>query len=152
MLSEITTLEEQLEVPGATSQSELNTGDELAVSQTSLVKALTHSMPESEQLLKAKISVLFDKLPRYVANFFQKDKKLLPTLGWILAAFASIKLTLAVLDAIDDIPFLTLLLELIGIGYVTWFICRYLLSAANRQELVEEIQAFKEQLLGSKNE
>jgi len=47
------------------------------------------------------------------------------------------------------IPFLGLFLELIGIAYVSWFICRYLLSAVNRQDLALQVKSFKEQIFGT---
>jgi hypothetical protein len=38
---------------------------------------------------------------------------------------------------------------LIGIGYSAWFVNRYLLKASNRQELAQEIQGLKQQVVGS---
>jgi threonine/homoserine/homoserine lactone efflux protein len=68
----------------------------------------------------------------------------------VLAAIA-VKLTLALLGAINDIPFLSLILELIGLGYTAWFISRYLLTAGSRQELSRELENFKQQVFSSEN-
>jgi hypothetical protein len=103
------------------------------------------------QHLGERTSVFINSLPTYVDNFFNKYQRFLVTVGWILAAFASVKLILALLDAVNDIPFLAVILELIGLAYVTWFVYRYLLSAANRQELFGEINNFKKQVLGIGN-
>jgi hypothetical protein len=43
------------------------------------------------------------------------------------------------------------LFELIGLGYTAWFVYRYLLSAASRQELSQEIQALKNQVFGTES-
>jgi len=39
---------------------------------------------------------------------------------------------------------------LIGMGYTGWFVYRYLLKASNRQELLTEVDSFKEQVVGKK--
>jgi len=60
----------------------------------------------------------------------------------------SVKLTLALLDALDDIPLLAPTFELIGFGYTAWFIYRYLLRASNREELGKEVGELKSQIIG----
>jgi hypothetical protein len=87
-------------------------------------------------------------VPEYIGEFFSDNQKPLVTLGLILAGFVTVKVTLAVLDAIDDIPLLAPLLQLIGICYTAWFVYRYLWKASSRQELVAEIDAIKSQIFG----
>ena len=58
---------------------------------------------------------------------------------------------LALLDALNDIPLLVPLLELIGLTYTTLFVSRYLISNTSRQELFEEIKSLKEYVLGKQN-
>lgn len=145
MPSEITTSDEIIEVQAETPFVAINAEDELLVSKMQSTESSTEN---KWQPFGERTSVFIDSIPTYLADFFNKYNQLLVTLGWILAAFATVKLTLALLDAINDIPLLPLLLELIGLGYVSWFVFRYLLSAASRQELVEAIQTFKEQFLG----
>ena len=53
------------------------------------------------------------------------------------------------LDALNGIPLVSPTFELIGIGYSAWFVNRYLLKASNRQELAQEIQGLKQQVVGS---
>jgi hypothetical protein len=86
-------------------------------------------------------------LQNSVGDFFNKYQPLLGSLGWIFLALIGVKLMLALLNALNDIPLLSVLLELIGLGYGIWFIYRYLLTAATRQELSGEIQNFKKQVL-----
>jgi hypothetical protein len=88
-------------------------------------------------------------VPDYIGDFFNDNKKPLVTLGLILAGFVTVKVTLAVLDAIDDIPLLAPLLQLIGICYTAWFVYRYLWKASSRQELIAEIDAIKTQIFGN---
>jgi hypothetical protein len=66
-----------------------------------------------------------------------------------LAAIISLKIVLAVLDVMDDIPLLLPSFELIGIAYATWATFRYLLKASTRQELITKIRLLKEQFLGN---
>ncbi|MEH1971488.1 CAAD domain-containing protein [Nostoc sp.] len=107
------------------------------------------SEPESQwQQISRQISHYLGKLPEYLSSFFKDYKQPLITVGLILAAIITAKLVLAVLDAINDIPLLSPLLELIGIGYASWFIFRYLLKASTRQELADEIQFLKNQFIG----
>ena len=65
----------------------------------------------------------------------------------IVTAIVTGKIVLAILDAIgNDIPLLEPIFELIGIGYGTWFVLRYLIKSSSRQELAEEIQSLKQQI------
>lgn len=97
------------------------------------------------------IAEFLQALPSYVSGFFAKNKGPLGTIGLILAILVTIKLTLALVDAIDDIPLVAPTLELIGLVYTAWFVYRYLLRAANRQELYEEIKALKDQVFGTES-
>lgn len=102
-------------------------------------------------LLGYRISAFLDELPSYVTYFFEAYKRLLITIGLILAAFVTVKLMLAVLNAINDIPLLVPTFELIGLAYTTWFVYRYLIGATSRQELSEEIKTLKEYVLSRRN-
>ncbi|HEY9737803.1 MAG TPA: CAAD domain-containing protein, partial [Trichocoleus sp.] len=72
------------------------------------------------------------------------------TIGLLFASIISVKLVLAVLGAINEIPLLSPTFELIGLTYSGWFVYRYLLRASNRQELVEDINSLKDQVLGKR--
>ncbi|MEH1766110.1 CAAD domain-containing protein [Nostoc sp.] len=105
--------------------------------------------PESQwQQISRQITQFLEQLPQYLSSFFQNYKQPLITVALILAAIVTAKVVLAVLDAINDIPLLSPLFELVGIGYATWFISRYLLKASTRQELSHEIQFLKNQFVG----
>jgi CAAD domains of cyanobacterial aminoacyl-tRNA synthetase len=87
-------------------------------------------------------------LPEYLGKFFSEYRKPLVTLGLILGSIVSVKLTLALLGAVNDIPLLEPTFELIGVGYTIWFVYRYLLRASNRQELSQEFDKLKSQVVG----
>ena len=96
-----------------------------------------------------RIAEFLQSLPKYVTSFVENNKGPLGTIGIILGSLVTVKLTLALLDAINDIPLVAPTLELIGIGYAGWFVYRYLLTAATRRELSEEIKTLKNQVLGT---
>jgi CAAD domains of cyanobacterial aminoacyl-tRNA synthetase len=87
-------------------------------------------------------------LPEYLTNFLGEYRKPLVTLGLIFASVVSVKLTLALLDAVNDIPLLAPSFELIGLAYSAWFVYRYLLKAANREELTKDFNQLKDQVVG----
>ncbi len=106
--------------------------------------------PENQlQEFGRQVSEFLAKLPEYLGNFFNQYKQPIISLGLILAAIVAVKVVLAVIDAINDIPLLSPIFELVGIGYATWFTSRYLLKTSTRQELAEEIESFKKQILGT---
>ncbi len=105
--------------------------------------------PESQwEQISRQINQFLELLPQYLSSFFQNYQQPLITVALILAAIVTTKVVLAVLDAINDIPLLSPLFELVGIGYATWFTSRYLLKASTRQELANEIQLLKNQFVG----
>lgn len=97
------------------------------------------------------IAGFLQALPSYVTRFFAENKGPLGTIGLIFLTLVVLKLTLALVDAINDIPLVAPTLELIGLAYTGWFIYRYLLNASSRQELSQEINNFKEQIMGSRS-
>ncbi|QSJ17535.1 CAAD domain-containing protein [Nostoc sp. UHCC 0702] len=105
--------------------------------------------PETQwQQVSRKTSEFLERLPEYIGNFFEDYKQALTNVVLILAAIVTGKIVLTILDAINDIPLLEPIFELIGIIYATWFVFRYLLKSETRQELGEEIQSLKQQIVG----
>ncbi|AFZ46488.1 hypothetical protein Cyast_0509 [Cyanobacterium stanieri PCC 7202] len=89
-------------------------------------------------------------VPEQLGNFFGEYKQPLTTLGLIITAAITVYITLSVLDAIGNIPLLSSILELVGLGYTAWFTTRYLLKASTREELFAEFNGLKKQILGGK--
>ena len=94
---------------------------------------------------------IFAELPTYLGQFYQNNKGAVITLGLFFGIIVGVKLTLAILSAINEIPLLAPTFELVGIGYTSWFVYRYLLQASTRKELTDEIDSFKSEVLGNKN-
>ncbi len=65
-----------------------------------------------------------------------------------MGSIVGVKVLLAILDALNDIPLVAPTFELIGIGYSAWFVYRYLLKASTRKELTTEITTLKSQVVG----
>ena len=115
-----------------------------------LAKLPPASAPNQQwQRIGEQVSDFLAQLPDYIGQFFNTYKQPLISVGLILAAIITVKVVLAVLDALNDIPLLTPTFELIGIGYSVWFVNRYLLKSSNRQELASEIEGLKKQVVGS---
>ena len=95
------------------------------------------------------ISDFLAELPDYLGNFFNEYKQPIISVGLIFGSIIAVKVVLAVLTALNDIPLLSPTFELVGISYSVWFINRYLLKASSRQELGQELQGLKGQVVGS---
>jgi glutamyl-tRNA synthetase len=108
----------------------------------------TEEPPQAWERIRDQVLQILSELPDYVGGFFSDYQKPIITLVLLLSGVVSVKVFLAVLDAINDIPLLAPSFELIGLGYTAWFVYRYLLRANTRKELSEELQAFKEQVIG----
>lgn len=115
---------------------------------SSTASVLGNEASHQVQQVWEKISGLLGNLPDYVSDFFKEYRRPIVTVGLIFASFISVKLVLALLGAINEVPLLAPTFELIGLIYSGWFLYRYLLKASNRQELFEDINSIKDQVLG----
>ncbi len=88
------------------------------------------------------------KIYDYIGEFISDNEKLLVNLLLIFLAILAVKVTLAILAAINDFPLLSPLFELIGLGYTGWFVYRYLWKESSRQELKEEFKVLQSQVMG----
>ncbi len=119
-------------------------------SQTGSITKLQPPVQSQEQWLKygQQVSGFLGTLPDYIGNFFNQYKQPVVTLGLLITTIVAVKVLLAVLDSLNDIPLVAPTFELIGIGYSAWFVYRYLLKASTRQELTSEITTLKSQVVG----
>ncbi len=119
-------------------------------SQTGTITKLQPPAQPQDEWLKygEQVSSFLASLPEYVGSFFNQYKQPLVTIGLIVGAIVGVKVLLAVLDALNDIPLVAPTFELIGIGYSVWFVYRYLLKASTRKELTSEITTLKSQVVG----
>jgi CAAD domains of cyanobacterial aminoacyl-tRNA synthetase len=111
---------------------------------------LPASEPENQlQEFGQQVSDFLANLPEHIGRFFSDYKKPIINIGLFIAAIVTVKVILAILDAINEIPLLSPTFELVGISYSTWFTFRYLLKDSTRQELSANIQSLKKQTFGS---
>ncbi|MGF1480648.1 MAG: CAAD domain-containing protein [Cyanophyceae cyanobacterium] len=111
--------------------------------------------PSTEPVWQEWVDIAVGYLSRIteeIANFFSDYRKPLLNLLLLLSVAVTVYVTLAVLDAINNIPLLAPVFELVGLGYSAWFTYRYLLRASTRQELVAEFDALKTQVVGENQE
>lgn len=134
-------MEQSTETQEKQTQTEINpeTGGELAPAS---------SQPEWQQQLQPVVDVI-SKLPNYIGQFFADYQQPLLVILLFIVAFITVKVTFAVLGAINGIPLLSPIFELVGLGYTGWFIYRYLLRASTRQELFSEFNNLKAQVVGN---
>ncbi len=121
------------------------------------VTALT-KMPSSEQSadqvrqIKERLVEFISGLQTFLGEFFDEYRQILVLVILLVGGGVSLKLLLAILGAINEVPLLNPVFEIVGIGYTTWFVYRYLLKAESRQELSSEINTLKNQILGQKSD
>lgn len=118
--------------------------------QTGTITKVQPTMQSQDEWLKygEQVSGFLASLPDYLGSFFNQYKQPLVSIGLILGAIVTVRVVLAILDALNDIPLVAPTFELIGIGYSAWFVYRYLLKASTRQELTSEITSLKTQVVG----
>jgi hypothetical protein len=141
-------MESQLQQPEYVDSS---SPEALPTSQPAPLAKLPPAPESNEQWRRVgtQISDFLAQLPDYLGKFFNDYKQPITSVALIVAAIITVKVVLAVLDALNDIPLLAPTFELVGIAYSVWFVNRYLLKASSRQELAEEIQALRGQVVGS---
>lgn len=109
------------------------------------------TLPESESEWQQILNQVFDYItPDKLSGFFTQYRQPLTTVGVVVAALVATKLALAIVSAINEIPLLAPMFEVIGIGYSFWFVYRYVLKASNRAELSKDFEALKSEVLGQK--
>ena len=109
-------------------------------------EAYTADLPDG---VKQALDILAE-FPAYLGQTYANNKRAVTIVGLIFGIIVGVKLTLAILSAVNEIPLLAPTFELVGIGYASWFVYRYLLQASTRKELTDEIDSFKTEIFGNK--
>ncbi len=117
---------------------------------TGTITKIQPSTQSQEQWLKygEQLSSFLNNFSDYAGTYFNKYKQPLIVIGIGIAALVAVRVVLAILDALNDVPLVAPTFELIGIGYSAWFVYRYLLKASTRNELTSEITTLKSQVVG----
>lgn len=130
---------------------------DLMDSSTGSLSKLPPSQPpmteqDWQQVAQEKLYWLLTEFPERFNTFFGEYKKPITTVGIVLAAIPFVALSLALLEVINAIPLFAPTLELIGFGYTSWFVYRYLLFADRRQEFSQNLQDYRSQILGQRDQ
>ncbi|MCG5056711.1 MAG: CAAD domain-containing protein [Limnoraphis sp. WC205] len=105
--------------------------------------------PEENWLLFGyQASELIDALPDYVKYFWSAYKRIILAFVFILLALLTFRVLGATLNALEEIPFVAAVFQVIGIGYTIWFIFRYVVTVEKRQELIDKIEDLKKYMIG----
>jgi hypothetical protein len=154
-LQDIVTLNGETLIPTYAEEKVLQPVEELT-SLPDVVEALitlpevvTVEEPETQwQRIFKEIAYLLDRIPEYLSNIFKQYKQPVLTLAMILSVLIMLKVVLAVLDTINEIPLLSPTFELVGIGYSIWVTFRYLLKSSTRKESLRQLKSLKKQISG----
>lgn len=106
--------------------------------------------PSTQSIEKGQwiVTQIFDfivGLPDYVGTFFNRYKQLIISIAVIWGAAIALKVVLAIMATVNDIPLLASTFELIGVSYCIWFSNRYLLKPPTRQELAQKLEGVLKQ-------
>jgi hypothetical protein len=93
---------------------------------------------------------VLSNLPERLGNALLNYRSQIVTLGLIFSGFLGVKLTFALLSALNEIPLVQPTLELVGLLYTAWFAYRFIIKADNRHELSEKYGNLKSQVFGRK--
>jgi hypothetical protein len=107
------------------------------------------STAEIKAMLSKGVEVV-SNLDSILGKFFTEYKQLIISLGLLFGVIVSIKMTLALLSALNEIPLVEPILEIVGLGYSAWFVTRFMLKSEKRQEFYAKFSDTKEQVLGKK--
>ena len=118
--------------------------DNTNASELKALEPLPQSLEKGQWIVR-QISSSLAQIPNYFGSYFNEYKQLVITILLLIAATIALRIFVAIIDAIDDLPLVAPTFELVGIGYCIWFVNRYLLKSSRRQELSQEIQKFLEQ-------
>ncbi|MDE5100736.1 MAG: CAAD domain-containing protein [Trichodesmium sp. St16_bin4-tuft] len=114
------------------------------------VDTVTNQTVEVEQPNKIKeqfINIFFN-FPDYINQLYQQYQGQLKLFGWLALVILTFTFIAVVIEALDGIPILSIIFELIGVIYLVWFVYRYLLKRSNRQELLDKIENIKREIFG----
>jgi len=67
---------------------------------------------------------------------------------YVAGGFTLVWLSSTIVNALNGVPLLPKLFELVGLGYSAWFTYRYLLFKSSREELVQDIETLKKKISG----
>ncbi len=97
------------------------------------------------------ISEVFIQFPSFLGKLLIQYQQLILAVILILSSLVTLKVSVAIVNTINEIPLLPTMFELIGISYSAWFTFRYLIKASSRQELSEKLNSIKGEVVGTQD-
>jgi valyl-tRNA synthetase len=128
---------------GTRGHADAGNGEKLAASSSSIANYSSQA-----QQIWSQVTGFLSELPDQAGQLFRSYQRPLLVVGSLLLALIALKVMSAVLSALNSIPLAQPSFEAVGLGYSLWFVYRYLLTAAKRQDLVTVTRSLKEQTLG----
>ncbi len=127
-------------------QADINT------EKASILDKLTNgeANPEDWQQILKRVYAFLSKLPEPVIKFFNDYRQLIIIIAAGFGAFVSVKVLLAMLGALNEIPLVAPTFELVGIFYAGWLIFRYAPTAEKRKDFQDDFGSLKDRILGNK--
>ncbi|KAE8680674.1 hypothetical protein F3Y22_tig00111372pilonHSYRG00092 [Hibiscus syriacus] len=116
-----------------------------AVEKNVINEMLSPEEPELESASEEE-SLMFEFLEKLNIKLDNEDAYSIILYG--SGTLFALWLASALVGAIDSIPLLPKLLEVVGLGYTFWFTSRYLIFKKNREELASKIEELKQQIFG----
>ena len=113
------------------------------------VEAEVVSPEETETVTPLSLQALQQKLGELL-HWAAQNRQLFTLFALIFAIVLLLNLTIALLSAVETFPLLPSLMQVLGFGYVLWFIRRYLVFAENRKELSGQVQVWRSNILGDR--
>ena len=135
---------ETMEQKGAI-QVETSTLDEQKPVDTTTNKTIDIEEPNK---IEEQFRNIFSNFPDYINQLYQEYKIQLQVVFFLALAILTVKLLASFVQALNRIPILSISFELIGMGYLLWFVYRYLLNQDNRQELLDKIEDIRTEIIG----
>jgi len=85
-------------------------------------------------------TVIVDKANEFVADVTERPIYYTKLASYAAGALVALTILKAVIAAVESIPVLPSMLELVGLGYTSWFVWRYVIFKESREELMGEIE------------
>jgi hypothetical protein len=89
-----------------------------------------------------------DDVLKTIADKWEETENKSTVITYVAGATAAVWLSSTLVGAINAVPLLPKMMELVGLGYTTWFVYRYVLFKESRKELVEQVDALVARVSG----
>jgi len=89
-----------------------------------------------------------DDVLKTIADKWEETENKSTVITYVAGATAAVWLSSTLVGAINAVPLLPKIMELVGLGYSTWFVYRYVLFKDSRKELVEQVDALVSRVSG----